>query len=113
MSSSVSSRPRSRHRSAPAHAAEPAISVRGLTKRYGAAEVLHGVDLEIRRGEVTVLGVDPARPTQHWRARIGIVLQTCTLPSELTARELVERFAGYYPAGPLLHHRTSTQGGTA
>ena len=32
-----------------------------------------------------------------WRARIGIVLQTCEMPAELTAGELVERFAGYYP----------------
>lgn len=105
---------------------EAAISIRGLTKHYGSTQVLHAIDLEIPRGEmlaivgpnaagkttlveilegyrdrdggeVTVLGVDPARPTQRWRARIGIVLQTCELPPELTAWELVERFAGYYP----------------
>lgn len=106
--------------------AEPAICIRGLTKHYGSTRVLHAIDLEIRRGEmvaivgpnaagkttlveilegyrerdggaVAVLGVDPARPTAQWRAQIGIVLQTCELPPELTAFELVERFAGYYP----------------
>jgi ABC-2 type transport system ATP-binding protein len=102
------------------------ISVRGLTMCYGDMQVLHGIDLEIGRGEVcaivgpngagktttveilegyrirsggaaTVLGVDPGRPTRAWRAQIGIVLQTCEMPAELTVWELVERFAGYYP----------------
>jgi ABC-2 type transport system ATP-binding protein len=48
-------------------------------------------------GSVTVLGGDPAQPTRDWRARIGIVLQMSEMPPELTAGELVERFAGYYP----------------
>ena len=102
------------------------ITVRGLTMGYGAVEVLHGIDLDIRRGEVCalvgpngagktttveilegyrartggqvhVLGVDPGRPTRAWRARIGTVLQSCQLPAELTVRELVDRFAGFYP----------------
>ena len=106
--------------------ADPVIAVRGLTMFYGDAQVLHGIDLEIRRGEVcaivgpngagkttaveilegyrtrsggdvTVLGVDPGRPNRAWRAQIGIVLQTCEMPAELTVSELVERFAGYYP----------------
>ena len=80
---------------------------------YGAVQVLHGIDLEIRRGEVcaivgpngagkttlwrssratgsaaagavSVLGVDPGRPTRAWRARIGIVLQSCEMPADLT-----------------------------
>ena len=32
-----------------------AISVRGLSKRFGAVEVLHGIDLDIAAGEVTCL----------------------------------------------------------
>ena len=105
---------------------EPVIRVRDLTMGYGDVQVLHGVDLEVRRGEVcalvgpngagktttveilegyrlrntgtvTVLGADPGRPTRAWRARIGIVLQTCQMPAELTVAELVERFAGFYP----------------
>jgi ABC-2 type transport system ATP-binding protein len=119
----------------PANAPDPAdrpdptdvvVSVAGLTMAYGDTQVLHGIDLEIRRGEVCaivgpngagktttveilegyrarsggavrVLGVDPGRPTRAWRAQIGIVLQSCAMPAELTASELVERFAGYYP----------------
>jgi ABC-2 type transport system ATP-binding protein len=102
------------------------ISVEGLTMAYGAVQVLHGIDLEIRRGDVcaivgpngagkttlveilegyrvrnggtaSVLGVDPGRPTRAWRAQIGIVLQSCEMPADLTVSELVERFAGYYP----------------
>jgi ABC-2 type transport system ATP-binding protein len=48
-------------------------------------------------GTAKVLGVDPGRPTRAWRTRIGIVLQSCEMPAELTVSELVERFAGYYP----------------
>ena len=48
-------------------------------------------------GTAQVLDVDPGVPTRAWRAQIGIVLQTCQLPAELTVWELVERFAGFYP----------------
>jgi polar amino acid transport system ATP-binding protein len=34
---------------------EPAITLRGVVKRYGDHEVLRGIDLEIRHGEVTCL----------------------------------------------------------
>jgi ABC-type phosphate/phosphonate transport system ATPase subunit len=40
------------------HALDVAISVRGLTKRYGDVEVLRGIDLEIRRGELLAI-VEP------------------------------------------------------
>jgi ABC-2 type transport system ATP-binding protein len=105
----------------------PVISVHGLTMAYGDRPVLRGVDLEVERGEVcalvgpngagktttveilegyrrrtggavSVLDVDPGSPSRAWRARIGIVLQTCQLPAELTVGELVERFAGFYPS---------------
>ena len=33
--------------------AHPAISVRGVSKRFGQTEVLHGIDLEIPHGQVT------------------------------------------------------------
>ena len=48
-------------------------------------------------GEVTAPGADPARPAPGGRARIGVVLQTSKMPDELTVRELVERYAGFYP----------------
>ena len=48
-------------------------------------------------GEVTVLGSDPARAGRAWRARIGIVLQSGADAAELTVREIVGHFAGFYP----------------
>jgi len=33
--------------------AHPAISVRGVSKRFGQTEVLHGIDLDIPQGQVT------------------------------------------------------------
>ena len=103
-----------------------AIRARGLRKQYGELAAVRGIDLAVRAGEifaflgpngagktttvemlegyrrrdageVTVLGADPARPAPGWRARIGVVLQTSTMPDELTVRELVERYAGFYP----------------
>ncbi len=104
----------------------PVIQVHALRKSYGEHEVIRGLDIEVRRGEiyaflgpngagktttveilegyrsrdggeVTVLGEDPAHAGSRWRARIGLVLQSCTMPAELTVRELVELYAGYYP----------------
>jgi ABC-2 type transport system ATP-binding protein len=102
------------------------ISVRGLRKSYGDHEVVCGIDFEVRAGEilaflgpngagktttveilegyrtrtggeVRVLGVDPAEAGGSWRARIGLVLQSCAMPPELTVHELVSLYAGYYP----------------
>ena len=104
-----------------------AIEVHGLRKAYGPREVLHGIDLEIPEGEVfallgpngagktttveilegyrprddgevRVLGTDPGKPTTEFRARIGIVLQSSAVYPLLTVGEIVELFAGYYPA---------------
>src|SRR6476659_7543242 len=103
-----------------------AVSVRGLTKRYGDVQAVGGIDLDIRAGEVfailgpngagksttveilegyrtrdagevSVLGVDPDKPTREWRSRLGIVLQTADDVAEATVRETVRHFAGYYP----------------
>jgi ABC-2 type transport system ATP-binding protein len=105
--------------------AETVISVEGLRKSYGDLEAVRGVDLEVERGEIfaflgpngagktttveilegyrrrsagdaTVLGVDPSSPSRAWRERLGIVLQQCRMPPELTVRETVELYAGYY-----------------
>jgi ABC-2 type transport system ATP-binding protein len=104
----------------------PAINVRGLRKSYGEHEVVRGIDIEVRHGEifaflgpngagktttveilegyrprnageVSVLDEDPAVAPRSWRSRIGLVLQSCTMPAELTVRELIELYAGYYP----------------
>ncbi|WP_285626477.1 ABC transporter ATP-binding protein [Actinoallomurus iriomotensis] len=106
---------------------ETAVRIRGLRKRYGDVDAVDGVDLDIPRGEVfallgpngagksttveileghrrrtggevAVLGADPGRPTRRWRARIGIVSQTSEERPQLTVRETVRHYAGYYPA---------------
>jgi ABC-2 type transport system ATP-binding protein len=106
---------------------DPVISIRGLRKAYDGREVVRGVDLEVRRGEVLallgangagktttveilegfrtadagdvrVLGEDPASAPLAWRARIGVVLQESAPESGLTVRECLRRHAGYYPS---------------
>jgi ABC-2 type transport system ATP-binding protein len=47
---------------------------------------------------VRVLGVDPEEADRDWRGRIGIVLQESRMHPELTVRETLELFAGYYSA---------------
>jgi ABC-2 type transport system ATP-binding protein len=102
----------------------PAIEARGLVMRYGDREVLHGIDLVVPQGMVvgflgpngagkttveilegyrrrtaghaSVLGMDPATGGRELRERIGIALQETGHNSELTVRETVRQFAGYY-----------------
>ncbi len=93
---------------------------------YGAVDVLHGVDLDIHRGEVfallgpngagktttveilegfrrrsggevSVLGEDPERGGDAWRARIGLVLQSWRDHRRWRVGELLRHFAVYYP----------------
>jgi ABC-2 type transport system ATP-binding protein len=47
-------------------------------------------------GEVTVLGMNPLKADRAWRERIGVVFQSCRLRPQLTVRETLELFAGYY-----------------
>jgi ABC-2 type transport system ATP-binding protein len=105
----------------------PAITVRDLRKRYRHHVALDGVDLDVTHGEVfallgpngagktttieileghrprdsgevAVLGQDPGRAGDEFRARIGIVGQS---PAggleELSVDEVVRHFAHYYP----------------
>jgi ABC-2 type transport system ATP-binding protein len=103
------------------------ISIRDLRKSYGDVEAVRGIDLEVQRGEVfaflgpngagktttveilegyrkrssgevSVLGEDPEHAGRAWRARIGIVLQSCRLDPYLTVRESLALYAGYYDA---------------
>jgi ABC-2 type transport system ATP-binding protein len=102
------------------------VIVRNLWKSYGPVEVLRGFDLRLATGEilavlgpngagkttaveilegfrrrsagvVVVLGVDPQDAGRTWRARIGVVLQSSATELELTARERLRLYAGYYP----------------
>jgi ABC-2 type transport system ATP-binding protein len=107
--------------------AEPAVSVRGLVKRYGSHEAVAGIDLEVRRGEifaflgpngagktttveilegfgqrtegqVCVLGHDPATAGGAWRDRVGVVLQESEPEPGLSVRECLAMYAGFYRA---------------
>src|SRR4029453_10128292 len=51
-------------------------------------------------GEVEVLGHDPRRGDRSMRERIGIVLQAAGQFRELTVREVLDLFGGYYPRPP-------------
>jgi ABC-2 type transport system ATP-binding protein len=105
----------------------PVIEVRGLRKSYDGVDAVAGIDLEVRAGEVfaflgpngagktttveilegyrqrtagevSVLGVDPAKAGRDWRARIGVVLQESEPEAELTVGECLSLYAGYYPS---------------
>lgn len=106
-------------------AAVSAVVIEKLVKRYGDRKVVDGLDLEIANGEVfallgpngagktttveilegfrqrtdgsvTVLGQDPERGNDSWRARIGVVLQSSGAFEELTALECLRQFASVF-----------------
>jgi ABC-2 type transport system ATP-binding protein len=103
-----------------------AIAVRGLRKRYGELEAVRGIDFEVAEGEcfallgpngagktttveilegyrerdageVEVLGLDPQGGDRDLHERVGIVLQSSGNFRELTVREVLDLFGGYYP----------------
>jgi ABC-2 type transport system ATP-binding protein len=105
---------------------EPVVAINGLRKSYGAFEAVRGLDLKVDEGEifaflgpngagktttveilegyrsrtsgdVRVLGTDPAHGDRTWSSRIGIMLQSWQVEPDLTVRESLEQFAGYYP----------------
>jgi ABC-2 type transport system ATP-binding protein len=49
-------------------------------------------------GEVRVLGEDPEHADRRWRAQVGVVLQNSRVEPQLTVRECLELYAGYYPS---------------
>jgi ABC-2 type transport system ATP-binding protein len=104
---------------------ELVLDVRELRMRYGRTDVLHGVTFAARRGEVlallgpngagktttieilegfrmrsagqvSVLGEDPARAGEAWRARIGVVQQSWRDHGKWRVRELLAHLGRYY-----------------
>jgi ABC-2 type transport system ATP-binding protein len=104
---------------------DPVIEVRDLRMSYGPKEVLTGVDFTARRGEVLVLlgpngagksttieilegfrkrsagdvrvlGADPERGDERWRAGLGVVLQSWRDHSKWRVRELLHHLGSYY-----------------
>jgi ABC-2 type transport system ATP-binding protein len=59
-------------------------------------ELLEGYDSPTA-GRVSVLGRDPRRGDSHWRARIGLVMQSTSLDRQLTVREALSVFAALFP----------------
>jgi len=104
---------------------ETVISVRGLRMAFGDFEAVRGIDLHVSRGEVfaflgpngagktttveilegylkrtagevSVLGVDPQHADSDWRERVGVVLQESTVEPDLTVKECLSLYAGFY-----------------
>lgn len=109
-------------RDRPAH---PVIRARGLRKSFGGVTAVDGIDFEVRAGEcfgmlgpngagktttmrmlydfsprtdgsLEVFGLDPAREGTRVRQVIGVVPQTDNLDMELTVRENLRVYGGYY-----------------
>jgi branched-chain amino acid transport system ATP-binding protein len=54
--------------------AEPLLKTAGLQAWYGESHVLHGIDIEVRQGEVvTLLGRNGAGKTSTLRAIMGLI----------------------------------------
>lgn len=104
---------------------EAVLEVDGLRMRYGSVDILREVTFHARHGEVLallgpngagktttveilegfrtrsagrvqVLGTDPARGDERWRARVGVVLQSWRDHGKWGVRELLAHLGGYY-----------------
>jgi ABC-2 type transport system ATP-binding protein len=105
---------------------DAAVHVVGLRMSFGATEVLHGIDFDVRYGEVfcllgpngagktttleilegftaqtdghvSVLGMNPAAQPARLRERAGMVLQECGFPRQARVAELIDLWRSYYP----------------
>jgi ABC-2 type transport system ATP-binding protein len=108
---------------------EIAVSVTGLTKRFGAFTAVAGLSFEVRRGEVygflgpngagksttirmlcgllvpsggegTVAGLDVVRESEAIKERIGYMSQRFSLYEDLTAGENIDFFGAVYKIPP-------------
>ncbi|ARC90531.1 urea ABC transporter ATP-binding subunit UrtE [Rhodovulum sp. MB263] len=101
------------------------LKTNGLTLHYGGSQILHGVDIEARTGEVTCLmGTNGVGKTSllkaisgsHPRSGGGIELDGAAL-GRLSAQAMARRGVGYVPQGrmifPLLSVRENLETGFA
>ncbi len=95
-------------------AAAPAISLRGVSKRYGAVRAVHGVDLEIPRGEVFgLIGHNGAGKSTLFKMMLGLVTPTGGAirieGSAVGGRDFrrVRRGIGYLPENVVLYDNLS------
>ena len=101
----------------------PILQLDGLCQAYGDTEVLHGIDLDLPRGEFVALigpngsgkssllqciagilepcagrvlvdGIDMANSAQAAKQRLGYAVDPAHLPARLTGRECLQLFAG-------------------
>jgi lipooligosaccharide transport system ATP-binding protein len=108
-----------------ARVAAPAISLRGVVKRFGAITAVDGLDLEVRagacfgllgpngagksttmrmltaqtladEGTIAVLGYELPRESKQSRLEMGVVPQLDNLDAELTCRQILTVFARLY-----------------
>ena len=104
----------------------PVITVEHLRKVYGSTVAVDDISFEVYRGEIfgmvgpngagktttiecieglreptagtiRVLGLDPTHDRRRVMARIGIQLQTSSLPPRLKVGEILDLFASFYP----------------
>jgi ABC-2 type transport system ATP-binding protein len=104
----------------------PVVQVRDLVKRYGDRVAVDGICLTVQRGEVLgvlgpngagktttvecvaglrtpdrgtvrVLGLDPTTDPAAVRQRVGIQLQSATLPNRMRVQQAMDVFAAAYP----------------
>src|SRR5215470_14019173 len=105
------------------------IHVHALTKSYGDVQAVQGIDFEVARGEnfamlgpngagksttveileglrprdggeVSVLGIDPARDPHRLKSKIGVVLQHTVFPNKIRVTEVIDLYGQLYGARP-------------
>jgi len=105
------------------------IQVKELTKSYGDVRAVQGIDFEVARGEifamlgpngagksttveileglrprdggeVSVLGIDPARDPHRLKSKIGVVLQHTVFPNKIRVTEVIDLYGQLYGTRP-------------